>query len=214
MLIKPSSLKSRYVNATQENIAKMFEEAEENAPTIIFIDEMNELVPNRDSEVHEMAKSAVNEMLAQMDRTGEKGIFIIGATNYPHLIDPAILRAGRLDKKFYLSPPDFEARKAMFELYLKSRPIDFGMDYEKLATLTDNFVAADIELLVNDASRNALKEKGRISMQTLENILKLYKPSVSINELNKYEELRRKMDGENIPINNKTNERPIIGFKK
>lgn len=214
MLIKPSSLKSRYVNATQENIAKMFEEAEENAPTIIFIDEMNELVPNRDSDAHEMSKSAVNEMLAQMDRTGEKGIFIIGATNYPHMIDPAILRAGRLDKKFYLSPPDFEARKAMFEMYLKSRPIDFGMDYEKLATLTDNFVAADIELLVNDASRNALKNKGRITMETLENIIKNYKPSVSIKELNKYEELRKKMDGENTPINNKTNERPIIGFKK
>lgn len=214
MLIKPSSLKSRYVNATQENIAKMFEEAEENAPTIIFIDEMNELVPNRDSDAHEMSKSAVNEMLAQMDRTGEKGIFIIGATNYPHMIDPAILRAGRLDKKFYLSPPDFEARKAMFEMYLKSRPIDFGIDYEKLATLTDNFVAADIELLVNDASRNALKNKGRISMETLENILQNYKPSVSIKELNKYEELRRKMDGENTPVINKTNERPIIGFKK
>ena len=214
MLIKPSSLKSRYVNATQENIAKMFEEAEENAPTIIFIDEMNELVPNGDSDAHEMSKSAVNEMLAQMDRTGEKGIFIIGATNYPHMIDPAILRAGRLDKKFYLSPPDFEARKAMFEMYLKSRPIDFGMDYEKLANLTDNFVAADIELLVNDASRNALKNKGRISMETLENILKNYKPTVSIIELNKYEELRRKMDGENTPVINKTNERPIIGFKK
>lgn len=214
MLIKPSTLKSRYVNATQENIAKMFAEAEENAPTIIFIDEMNELVPNRDSDAHEMSKSAVNEMLAQMDRTGEKGIFIIGATNYPHMIDPAILRAGRLDKKFYLSPPDFEARKAMFEMYLKSRPIDFGMDYDKLATLTDNFVAADIELLVNDASRNALKNKGRITMETLENIIKNYKPSVSIKELNKYEELRKKMDGENTPINNKTNERPIIGFKK
>jgi transitional endoplasmic reticulum ATPase len=214
MLIKPSSLKSRYVNATQENIAKMFEEAEENAPTIIFIDEMNELVPNRDSDAHEMSKSAVNEMLAQMDRTGEKGIFIIGATNYPHMIDAAILRAGRLDKKFYLSPPDFEARKAMFEMYLKSRPIDFGMDYEKLATLTDNFVAADIELLVNDASRNALKIKGRITMQILENVIKNTKPSVSITELTKYEELRKKMDGVNTPVINKTNERQIIGFKK
>jgi transitional endoplasmic reticulum ATPase len=214
MLIKPSSLKSRYVNATQENIAKMFEEAEENAPTIIFIDEMNELVPNRDSDAHEMSKSAVNEMLAQMDRTGEKGIFIIGATNYPHMIDAAILRAGRLDKKFYLSPPDFEARKAMFEMYLKSRPIDFGMDYEKLATLTDNFVAADIELLVNDASRNALKIKGRITMQILENVIKNTKPSVSITELTKYEELRKKMDDVNTPVINKTNERQIIGFKK
>jgi transitional endoplasmic reticulum ATPase len=214
MLIKPSTLKSRYVNATQENIAKMFNEAEENAPTIIFIDEMNELVPNRDSDAHEMSKSAVNEMLAQMDRTGEKGIFIIGATNYPHMIDPAILRAGRLDKKFYLSPPDFSARKAMFEMYLKPRPIDFGIDYEKLAKITDNFVAADIELIVNDASRNALKSKGRITMDTIENIIKNTKPSVSISELKKYEELRKKLDGDSTPINNKTNERPTIGFKK
>ena len=97
LLITPSSLKSRYVNASQENIAKMFEDAEKNAPTIIFIDEINELLPNRDGEVHEMAKSAVNEMLAQMDRTGEKGIFIIGATNYPDMIDPAMLRSGRLE---------------------------------------------------------------------------------------------------------------------
>ena len=115
MLIKPSSLKSRFVNATQENIAQMFKDAEAKAPTIIFIDEMNELVPNRDSDVHEMARSAVNEMLAQMDRTGERGIFIIGATNYPDMIDPAILRAGRLDKKYYIGTPDFEARKLMLE---------------------------------------------------------------------------------------------------
>jgi transitional endoplasmic reticulum ATPase len=214
MMIKPSTLKSRYVNATQENIAKMFEEAEENAPTIIFIDEMNELVPNRDSEVHEMAKSAVNEMLAQMDRTGEKGIFIIGATNYPHMIDPAILRAGRLDKKFYLSPPDFEARKAMFEMYLKSRPLDFGIDYEKLSNLTDSYVAADIELIVNDASRNALKNKERISMDILINIIKNTKPSVSITELEKYDQLNKKLTGEDNTVINKTNGRPSIGFKK
>lgn len=214
MMIKPSTLKSRYVNATQENIAKMFEEAEENAPTIIFIDEMNELVPNRDSEVHEMAKSAVNEMLAQMDRTGEKGIFIIGATNYPHMIDPAILRAGRLDKKFYLSPPDFEARKAMFEMYLKSRPIDFGIDYEKLSKLTESYVAADIELIVNDASRNALKNKERISMDLLLNVIINTKPSVPISELDKYEQLNKKLTGENNIAPNKNNERPSIGFKK
>lgn len=213
MLIKPSTLKSRYVNATQENIAKMFQEAEENAPTIIFIDEMNELVPNRDSEVHEMAKSAVNEMLAQMDRTGEKGIFIIGATNYPHMIDPAILRAGRLDKKFYLSPPDFEARKAMFEMYLKSRPIDFGMDYDRLAKLTENYVAADIELIVNDASRTALKNKNRITMQTLEEVIQNTKPSVSVVELNKYVDLNKQLLGIKNEEKKGNNNRPTIGFK-
>lgn len=84
MCITPPTLKSRYVNATQENIAKMFKEAEENAPTVIFIDEMNELVPNRDDgNVHEMSRSAVNEMLAQMDRTGEKAYSLLGRPTIP-----------------------------------------------------------------------------------------------------------------------------------
>lgn len=209
MLATPSTLKSRFVNATQENIAKMFEEAEKNAPTIIFIDEINELLPSRDSNAHEMSKSAVNEMLAQMDRTGEKGIFIIGATNYPDMIDPAMLRAGRLDKKFYLPPPDFEARKGMFEMYLKNRPLDFGIDYESLATLTNNYVSADIEFLVNEASRLALKEKSRIGMLILENIIKITKPSVPLQELEKYEKVRAKMNSENIESKN---ERQPIGF--
>lgn len=210
MLATPSTLKSRFVNATQENIAKMFQEAEKNAPTIIFIDEINELLPNRDSDAHEMSKSAVNEMLAQMDRTGEKGIFIIGATNYPDMIDPAMLRAGRLDKKFYLPPPDFEARKAMFEMYLKNRPLDFGMDYDKLSTLTANYVSSDIEFLVNEASRLALKEKSRITMVILANIIKATKPSVPLHELQKYETVRAKMNSENTE---QKNDRPRIGFK-
>lgn len=209
MLATPSTLKSRYINATQENIAKMFEEAEKNAPTIIFIDEINELLPSRDSDAHEMAKSAVNEMLAQMDRTGEKGIFIIGATNYPDMIDPAMLRAGRLDKKFYLPPPDFAARKSMFEMYLKNRPLDFGMDYDQLSKWTENYVSADIEFLVNEASRLALKTKSRISMNILEEIIKNTKPSVPLQELKKYETIKAKIDGENIE---KKNERPGIGF--
>lgn len=213
LLATPSTLKSRYVNATQENIAKMFEEAEKNAPTIIFIDEINELLPNRDSDSHEMAKSAVNEMLAQMDRTGEKGIFIIGATNYPDMIDPAMLRSGRLDKKFYLSPPDFEARKAMFEMYLKNRPFDFGMNYEQLSKWTENYVSADIEFLVNEASRLALKTKARISMKILEEIIKNTKPSVPLQELKKYEMIKAKMDGESIELKEEKNDRQRIGFK-
>jgi len=210
MLVMPSTLKSRYINATQENIAKMFHEAEKNAPTIIFIDEINELLPNRDSDAHEMAKSAVNEMLAQMDRTGEKGIFIIGATNYPDMIDPAMLRAGRLDKKFYLPPPDFEARKSIFEMYLKNRPLDFGIDYCKLSKLTEHYVSADIELLVNEASRLALKNRARISMIFLEEVIKNTKPSVPLQELKKYEVIKAKMDGENIE---QKKERPRIGFR-
>ena len=193
--ITPATLKSRYVNATQENIAKMFKDAENNAPTIIFIDEINELLPNRESDVHEMSRSAVNEMLAQMDRTGEKGIFIIGATNYPHTIDPAILRAGRLDKKYYVGVPDLKARKALFELYLKDRPYDFGLDYEELARLTENYVSADIQLIVNDASRTALKLHSKITMDLLRTAIKGASPSISLNELERYQEIKAHMEG-------------------
>ena len=197
MCITPATLKSRYVNATQENIAKMFKEAEENAPTVIFIDEMNELVPNRDDgNVHEMSRSAVNEMLAQMDRTGEKGIFIIGATNYPNMIDPAILRAGRLDKKYYIGVPDIEARMALFRLYLNKRPYDFGLDYHQLADMTQSYVSADIQLIVNDASRNALRQHSKITMELLKVAIRNTAPSLSNNELRKYERIRAMMNGE------------------
>lgn len=210
MCITPATLKSRYVNATQENIAKMFKEAEENAPIVIFIDEMNELVPNRDDgNVHEMSRSAVNEMLAQMDRTGEKGIFIIGTTNYPNMIDPAILRAGRLDKKYYIGVPDIEARMALFRLYLNKRPYDFGLDYHQLADMTQGYVSADIQLIVNDASRNALRQHSKITMELLKVAITNTAPSLSNNELRKYERIRAMMNGEEMK---KSDDRPRIGF--
>ncbi len=211
MLATPSTLKSKYINATQENIAKMFDEAEKNAPTIIFIDEINELIPNRDSDSHEMAKSAVNEMLAQMDRTGEKGIFVIGATNYPDMIDPAMLRSGRLEKKFYLPPPDFKLRKALFEMSLNTRKkvLDFGIDYERLSNLTEDFVSSDIEAIVNEATSIAMAEDSRITMRLLENVINSFEP-FSKEELKKYQKIKEKNDREDDRPKNK---QPGIGFK-
>lgn len=188
----PSDLKSKFVNATQENIAAMFKEAEENAPTIIFIDEINELLPKRNSDAHEMSRSAVNEMLAQMDRTGERGIFVIGATNLPDEIDEAMLRTGRLEKRIFVGPPDEEARKEMFEMYLAGRYTDFGIDYTRLAVLTNGYVSSDIRFIVDEAARFALSRNEKITMQILEESIK------------------------SRPISSKAdnNERNRIGFKK
>ena len=211
MQFNPGTLKSRYVNATEENISKMFQEAEKNAPTIIFIEEISGLFPSRDSDAHEMSKNAVEAMLAEMDRTGEKGIFVLCTTNYPDKVDAALLRAGRLDKKFYLSPPDFEARKALFEMYLKSRPLDLGIDYDKLARMTENYVSSDIkDLIVDEASRQALKLKSRISMSILESVIQITRPSVSLQELKKYDLIKSKIEGQ--PPAPK-NERTPVGFK-
>jgi transitional endoplasmic reticulum ATPase len=214
MHVNPGTLKSQYVNATEKNIAKMFQDAEKNAPTIIFIDEISGLFPSRDSDAHEMSKNAVEAMLAEMDRTGEKGIFVLCATNHPDKIDTALLRAGRLDKKVYLPPPDFEARKAMFEMYLKSRPIDFGIDYDKLSKLTLNYVSSDINLICDETSRQALKGKTRITMNMLEDVIKKTPSSISKQELDRYEKIRRKMNGEDPDDNTDTQDgRKPIGFK-
>lgn len=173
----PSDLKSRFVNATQENIAAMFKEAEENAPTIIFIDEINELLPKRNSDAHEMSRSAVNEMLAQMDRTGERGVFVVGATNLPDEIDEAMLRTGRLEKRIFVGPPDEEARMEMFEMYLSGRYTDFGIDYSRLAGLTDGCVSSDIKFIVDEAARIALSRDEKITMFILEESIRTHSSS-------------------------------------
>jgi transitional endoplasmic reticulum ATPase len=211
VMIKPSDLKSKWVNATEENIGKLFKEAEANAPTIIFIDELDAIVPSREGDLHQGAASAVNEVLAQMTNCGERGIFVIGATNRPEKIDAAILRSGRLDKTIYLPPPDNAAREAMFELYLKTRPIDLAVDYEKLASLTENYVSSDIKFLIDEASRKALKVKSRITMQILETVIKENKPSVTLKEINKYVALKQKWDNEKQNIDEKS-ERTPVGF--
>lgn len=207
MQVTPATLKSKWINATQENIAAMFKEAEENAPTIIFIDELDDLLKDR-SLADDKGMSGINEFLAQMDRTGEKGIFIIGATNKPDVLDPAVLRAGRLEKKYYIGVPDKSAREALFRLYLENRPYDFGIDYGKLADMTKNYVSADIQLIVNDASRAALKAHSKITMELLIDAIKKVKQSISDNDLKKYERIKAIMNGENPTTSN----RPKIGF--
>lgn len=208
--IKPSDIQSKWVNASQENIKNLFEEARKNAPSIIFIDELDALVPNRDnSSVNHMNSSAVNEFLAQMNNSGDEGVFIIGATNRPNSIDPAILRAGRLDKHIYLPPPDYDARKLMFKLYLEKRPTDIGLDYSELSRVTENYVSSDIKFLCDEASRMALRSKSRINKEILLETIKSNKPSISLSELNSYIEMRAKMEGEQ----SNNNERPRIGFK-
>jgi len=212
VMIKPSDLQSKYVNATQENIGKLFKEAEEKAPTIIFIDELDAIVPTREGDLHQMHASAVNELLAQMSNCGEKGIFVIGATNRPEKIDPAILRTGRLDKSVYLPPPDKNAREAIFKIYLKNRPIDLSLNYEKLASMTENYVSSDLKFLIDEASRKALKTRCRITMSIFAEVLSENKPSVSLAEIRKYEVLKKQWDNVKQDLQNKS-DCPSIGFR-
>ncbi len=207
-----SDIASIYIHGSQEKIGNIFKEAKEKAPTILYLDELDAMVPNREKSNNQSMSGEVNEFLSQLDNIGDSGVFVIGSTNKPDTIDRAVLRAGRLEKWYYIPPPDFDARKALFELYLKDRPVDLGIDYSNLATLTENYVSSDIKLLIDEASRKTIRDKvKRISMETLIFIIKHQRPTVSISELKNYEEIRQKIE-ENIE-DDSSQERTRIGFK-
>ena len=208
--IKPSDIQSKWVNATQENIKNLFDEARENAPSIIFIDELDALVPNREnSGVNHMNTSAVNEFLAQMNNCGEDGIFVIGATNLPSSIDPAILGAGRLDKKIYVPVPDFKARVSLFKMYTEKRPLELGIDFNELANMTEDYASKDIQFICDEAARQAKKNKARVSSEYIKSAIAQTQPTSTKELLAKYRQERDKMQGKN----SNTNDRPRIGFK-
>jgi transitional endoplasmic reticulum ATPase len=156
-----------------------------------------------------MNTSAVNEFLAQMNNCGDDGVFVIGATNLPSSIDPAIMRAGRLDKKIYIPVPDREARSSIFKMYLNKRPVEIGINYAKLTSLTENYASVDIKNICDETARQALRLKERISMKLLLKTINETRPSSNSSELQKYRNIKAKMEG----LTENNNERPRIGFK-
>jgi len=207
-LIKPSDLSSIYVSGGEDKIGQLFKEAENNAPTVICFDEVDAIMPKRSNDTHQSISARVNEFLAQLNKCSERGIFVIATTNKPELIDEAMLRTGRLEIKIYVPTPDNKARTQLFELYLKNRHCEIGLNYNKLAELTENVVASDVEFIVNTASHKAAMMDVRISMNLLEEVIHNFTPSVSKSIIESY-----KTDHENFSSDN-SNNRNSIGFKK
>ncbi|MBI9073349.1 MAG: AAA family ATPase [Melioribacteraceae bacterium] len=206
--IIPSDIASIYVHGTQDKIGQVFKEAEKNAPSIIFFDEIEAMIPTRGGDTHESRSSEVNEFLAQMNNCGERGIFVIAATNRPDIIDPAFLRAGRIDYKIYLPPPDFEARKGLFKIFLKNKPVDIDVDFDELAKKTKNYVSVDIKSIIDFSARKAEKEDVRISRQIIFETIMEREPSLSEETLNDYELLKDRLSTRKQVSNNK----PKFGF--
>ena len=190
--VKPSDLASTFIHGTQEKIGKMFDEAREKAPTLIFIDEVDAVSPTRNSRLDHHLSSEVNEFLAQMTNCADKGIFIVAATNRPDNIDAAIMRTGRIDKVVYLAPPDVFARQEILRLYLRNRPVSDAINLTHLAALMDGYVSSDIKFLVNEASRLALIDRVKISDVQFEAVLKQHQPSISREQVRLYEKFRDK----------------------
>jgi transitional endoplasmic reticulum ATPase len=207
--IKSSDLASIYIHGSQEKIGELFKEARKNAPMILCFDEIDALVPSRDKLNNASQSGEVNEFLTQLNNCGKDGVFVIGTTNFPQGIDIAVLGAGRLDLKVFVPMPDFEARKAMFKLYLKNKPIEFGIDYDKLAELTNNYASSDIVAIINQTGLKLRKSRNRITQNSLELVISETIPSVSREEVNKYDLLRERF--ENRGLKNETKRRPL-GF--
>ncbi|MBK8228906.1 MAG: ATP-binding protein [Flavobacteriales bacterium] len=161
---------------------------------MLFFDELDAMMPNRDNNLGHSYASEVNEFLVQMGNCSKDGVFMIAATNRPDLIDPAVLRAGRMDKVIFLPPPDMEARKAMFQLHLEERPLAADIDYIALAAETEGRVASDLEFLVNEAARIAYTEQAPIGQSHLLRAIRQNRPSVSAAELEKYVEMKKRLE--------------------
>jgi len=207
VFIKSSDLASIYVHGSQEKIGALFDEARKNAPTILNFDEFEALVPNRSKINNSSESGEVNEFLSQMNNCGKDRIFVIASSNRPDLIDPAILRKGRMDKVIFIPVPDKEARQGIFEIHMKDRPASDDIDFARLADMTENFVASDIAYIVNDAATRAFEDDVEITQALLEEVIKENNPSVSPNDLKSYEAMRKKMEASGVEP-----ERRRIGF--
>lgn len=193
-MIKASDLASIYVHGAQEKIGALFDEARKNSPTILCFDEFDALVPTRGGRGVEHQSGEVNEFLSQLNNCGEHGVFVIASTNRPDIIDPAILRKGRIDKVIFIPMPDEKARERLFEIHLQGRPFDSGINYAILASLTKNYIASDIAYIINEAASRAADTDSKISQDIIEEIISQNKPSLSQAAIDDYNHMREKME--------------------
>ena len=193
-LIRSSDLSSTYVHGSQKKIGQLFEEARKNAPMILNFDEFDALVPDRGRSGSAYMSGEVNEFLSQMNSCGKDRVFVIASSNRPDLIDPAVRRKGRLDQLIYIPVPDAAAREGMFRVQMKGRPQEDGIDFGHLASLTENYVAADIAWIVNDAAEKAFEERADITEKMLEDAIGRTRPSVGPDDIRYYEGLREKIE--------------------
>jgi len=184
--VKHSDLATPYIHGSVSNIGKAFETAKQNAPAILFFDEISGLIPNRAKlqETTGHKEEEIDEFLMQLNDAADNRVLVVGATNYIERIDPAALRAGRFDKKIYVPPPDLEARRALFKLGLSNRPYDKHIDFDHLARITEGFTGADIiEDVVESAARAAANlGKELIDQKLIESEITRIKPRKLSNQ--------------------------------
>jgi len=150
---------SKYYGESEGKLREVFEEAQENAPTIIFIDEIDSIAPKREDTKGEVERRVVAQLLALMDGLKARGqVIVIAATNLPDAIDPALRRGGRFDREIEIGIPDRKGRHEIFQVHTRGVPMADDVHLERYADTTHGFVGADIALLVKEAAMHALRK--------------------------------------------------------
>ncbi|MEW5840768.1 MAG: CDC48 family AAA ATPase [Thermoproteota archaeon] len=160
--IKGPELLSKWVGESEKAVREIFRKARQAAPCVVFFDELDAVAPRRggseggDSHVTERV---ISQMLTEMDGLEDlKGVVVIGATNRPDILDEALLRPGRFDRLLEVPPPDREARKEIFQIHTRKKPLDPSVDIDRLVQATEGYTGADIEAIVNAAAIAAIRE--------------------------------------------------------
>ncbi|WP_405269310.1 CDC48 family AAA ATPase [Methanobrevibacter sp.] len=156
--INGPEIMSKYVGGSEENLREYFEEAEENSPSIIFIDELDAIAPKREETNGEVERRTVAQLLTLMDGLKSRGqVVVIGATNRPDSLDPALRRPGRFDREIEIGVPDSEERKEVLEIHTRNMPLADDVDLDKIANTTHGFVGADLESLCKEAAMRVVR---------------------------------------------------------
>ena len=156
--INGPEIMSKYVGGSEENLREYFEEAEENAPSIIFIDELDAIAPKREDTQGETERRTVAQLLTLMDGLKSRGqVVVIGATNRPDSLDQALRRPGRFDRELEIGVPDSEEREEILEIHTRNMPLAEDVDLHKLASTTHGFVGADLESLCKEAAMRVVR---------------------------------------------------------
>ncbi|TMI09516.1 CDC48 family AAA ATPase [Candidatus Bathyarchaeota archaeon] len=149
---------SKFYGESEERLREIFKEAQENAPSIIFIDEIDSIAPKREEVTGEVEKRVVSQLLSVMDGLQSRGkVVVIGATNRINSIDPALRRPGRFDREIEIGVPDRDGRLEILQIHTRGMPLAEDVDLKKLAAVTHGFVGADLEALAKEAAIRALR---------------------------------------------------------
>ena len=186
-----------FAHNSEENLRQKFEEAQKNAPAIIFIDEIDSIAPKREETSGEVERRVVSQLLTLMDGLKDRGkVIVIAATNRPDALDPALRRGGRFDREIEIGVPDQKGRLEILQIHTRNMPLTKDVDLRALAGMTYGFVGADLETLAKEAAMSALRsnlpgiswkkdselpadviEKLVVEMKDFQNGLKMVEPS-------------------------------------